>query len=219
MPKRKRAIDTIRYGIEIECEFPEKEDSEKLVEKNRLIRGWWLDNDWSTDNGAEYKPKNSNKLFFNKDGFDQIKEVLGLSKAHKARISQRCGLHVHVDMKGFSNQEIANIVSAYLKNQDQIHKDFKVLKYRLRKHCRKIPRSVKKFLTEEAFKRLRQNKDLGNYLNHDYFSDRHWALNVDSLNEHGTLEFRLFNGSIQINTIKRNVRFALQFCLDNAKGA
>jgi hypothetical protein len=32
------------------------------------------------------------------------------------------------------------------------------------------------------------------------------------------LEWRLFNGSIQIRKIKSYIKFVLNYCLDNAKG-
>ena len=57
-----RGLSNIRFGIEIEVEFPLVKDSYELIEKNRLIRGWEIDYDGCfdektlilTDSGYKY---------------------------------------------------------------------------------------------------------------------------------------------------------------------
>jgi hypothetical protein len=216
MPKKERKLDTIRIGVEIECEFPNKVDSEKLIEKHRIIPGWEISGDGSLDNGAEYKMKDKKKLYFNKDGIEQLKEILGLLKAHKAIVTQRCGFHCHIDMSMFSDQEIVNMVYAFIKEQNTIYRKFKVLRHREKAHCNKIPKRTK--ITADMIHRIRAKEDIGNQCENGYLEDRDWGLNCDALDRHGSIEWRLYNGSIQINTIKRNIKFALEFCIKHAKG-
>lgn len=40
MPKKDRALDTVRVGVEIEVEFKNEEISEKLINKHRVIPKW-----------------------------------------------------------------------------------------------------------------------------------------------------------------------------------
>jgi hypothetical protein len=47
------------------------------------------------ENGAEYRPKNSNHLHLNEESLTQIKEILALIKVHRGRIDKTCGLHIH----------------------------------------------------------------------------------------------------------------------------
>lgn len=216
MPRKKdKSLDNIRVGIEIEAEFKSEEVSEKLIEKHRMIQGWKIDRDGSLDHGAEYKPKNSNKLYYNKDSFDQIKEVIALIKVHQGHIKPTCGGHVHIDMSNFSNQEIVNIVKAFIKQQDKIYRKFKVLKSRAEDHARKIPKSVLKDINEHTVKNIR--KDAYGNRENEYYGNRDYGLNLLSLERHGTIEWRLFSGSIQIRTWKAYIKFAIEFCIKHAE--
>jgi len=201
--------------VELEVEFPNTKDSQKLIDKHRIIRGWTIDYDGSLSNGAEYRPKDRNHLFWKEDCFDQIKEIIGLVKAHRGKIiATTCGLHVHVDMKLFTNQEIVNIVKTFVKKQPKIFRQFRIVPSR-KDYAQRIPKEVCNELTCNKIKLLR-GKDEPEYEN-GFFGDRHYALNVLSLNKHDTLEWRIFNGNLKINKIKEAVKFAIQFCLDHTK--
>ena len=217
MPKKARTFETLRFSVEIEVEFPDQKDSQKLIEKHRIIRGWALDYDGSLENGAEYRPKDRNKLFWNEDSIDQIKEIIGLIKAHKGDIRSTCGLHVHVDMKDFTYKEIARIIKMYIKDQHKICKEFKMLKCRT-DYAQKIPKSVRRYLTESNIRKVKNNELEYGEGGCEYLTERHYSLNIDALNKHGTLEFRLFNGSIQIRRIKKYIKWCLNFCIKNATG-
>jgi len=208
-----RKLENIRFGIEIEVEFPEAEDSYSLISKHRIIPGWTIDDDGSLDNGAEYKPKNNNKLYFEKDCITQIKEILALIKVHKGHIKPSCGLHCHIDMSKFNNQEIVNIVKYFIFNQDKIIKDFVVLKSRLRRTTKKVPFHIYKKIKKSTIKDIKRDYYLGK---EDYFNDRYYLLNLQSLNKHKTLEFRLSNGTIQIRKIRHYIRWCIEFCLKGA---
>ena len=208
-----RSLDNIRFAVEIEVEFPEEKDSYKLIEKNRLIRGWELDYDGSLNNGSEYRPLNKNKLYFNEDCIDQVKEIIGLIKAHKGHIRPTCGSHVHVDMKKFSNKEIVNIVKAFYKHQNKIYKDFKIIKSREQNNAKKLSKRMIKTLTPRKIQTIKKGSTA---FKEDMFQDRDFGLNLYSLPVHSSLEFRFFNGTIQPKNIRSNVKWCIEFCLHNA---
>lgn len=212
----KRKLDNIRFAVEIEVEFPKHKDSQKLIDKHRLINGWEIDYENSLDNGAEYRPTKRNKLYFTEDGVDQIKEIIGLIKAHRGNIKPSCGLHLHINMADFSNKEIVNIVKAFIKHQDYLYKEFKVLKCRLDDMAMPIPLKEMKNITENNISQIRKTGGI-NGIDSEYLRERFYALNLQSLKKHGTLEFRLFNGTIQASRIKNYVKWAIQFCLDYAQ--
>ena len=216
-PKAKRTFDTLRFSIEAEVEYPNTKDSSKLIEKHRIIRGWDISYDGSLDNGSEYKPKDKNKLYWNEDCIDQIKEIIGLIKAHKGNSGNgTAGLHCHIDMSQFSYKEICNIVKAFIKQQNKIYKQFNVLKCRY-DYAQKIPKNTLKYITENNIKKVKDGSDSCRDIN-EYLCERHYGLNILALEKYNTLEFRFFNSSIQISNIKRAIKFCLNFCLDNAKG-
>ena len=214
--KDKKTFENLRFSCELEVEFPSKKDSQKLIDKHRIIRGWALDYDGSLDNGAEYRPKDRNKLYWNEDSIDQIKEIIGLIKAHKGHIKGgTCGFHVHVDMTDFTNKEVCNIIKAYILQQNKIHRQFHMLKCRL-DYAQKIPKETIRYLTEGNIRKIRENDDYHREIC-QYFAERHWGCNALALNRHGTLEFRQFGGTIQIRTIKKYIKYILEFCLKHAK--
>jgi len=208
----KRSLEKIRFGVEIEVEFPKEKDSWDLIQRNKVIAGWSMDYDGSLNNGAEYKPKDKNYLYYNDESMTQIKEIIALVKVHKGNIRPTCGLHIHVDMKQFNNKEIINIVKAFIRKQDDIIKKFKVLKFRLSEQ-QKIHKNIIKKLNVNTIRNIKKGKNL----TEDFFNDRYYLLNIQSLYEHKTLEFRLFNGTIQPSKIKRYIKWALEFCIRNSK--
>ena len=208
-------IKKIRFGIEIEVEFPEAKDSYNLIEKHRIIPGWTIGYDGSLDNGAEYKPTDKNKLYFTEDSIDQIKEIIGLIKAHRGNIRPTCGLHIHIDMSKFKNKEIINIIKSFIRTQNYIYKDFNIVKSRIRETASKIPRKILKKLNTKIINKLLKKETVNH--SEDYFMNRYYGLNLTSLSDHNTLEFRLFNGTIQVRRIRKYIKWCLKFCLENKK--
>ena len=134
---KKRTLETIRFAPEIEVEFKNTKISDNLIKKHRIIPKWSLDYDGSLESGCEYRPKDCNKLHFNEGSIDQIKEILGLIKAHRGHIRSSCSLHVHVDASKLSNLEICNIVKAFIKVQPSIVRQFKPLRSRLHHYAKR----------------------------------------------------------------------------------
>jgi len=208
-----KKLNEIRFGIEIEVEFPKSKDSYELIHRNKVIPGWKMDFDGSLDNGSEYKAVDKNKLYYDDESLTQIKEIIALIKVHRGNIRPSCGLHLHVDMKDFDDKEIVNIVKAFYRKQKPIIKKFNVLKCRLEEQFI-LPKGVLK-LTPKILNDIK--KDKASKYEEDYFYTRYYLLNVTSLNEFNTLEFRLFNGTIQYKKIKEYIRWVLKFCIDNAR--
>ena len=100
--------------------------------------------------------------------------------------------------------------------QNKIYKQFKVLKCRL-DYAQKIPKNTLKYITENNIRKVKENNDNCRDIC-EYLSERHYGLNVLALQKHGTLEFRMINGTIQIRRIKSYIKWCLEFCLKYAKG-
>ena len=186
-----------------------------MIKKHRIIPKWSLDYDGSLESGCEYRPKDCNKLHFNEDSIYQIKEILGLIKAHRGHIRSSCSLHVHVDASKLSNLEICNIVKAFIKVQPSIVRQFKPLRSRLHHYAKRIPRPILKEITPKIVGLIRSGQMNMDISDRDYFNERYYMLNLQSLEQHGSLEFRIFNGSVQIRTIKRNIKWCIEFVLNN----
>ncbi len=218
--KKELNLEDVRFSIEIEVEFPNTENSEELINKHRVIPGWEMDYDGTLDNGAEYRPKKRNKLHFTTDSLTQITEIIALIKAHKGRIRPSCGFHIHIDTKYFSNKDIVSIVKRFISRQDYIVKKFNTLKNRLKSQSCKVPKEVYDKITPEMITQIKRGNNFSRYEDNytgdlSYFTERHFALNLQALEAHGTLEFRLFNGTIQYRRIRNYVKWTIQFCINN----
>jgi len=160
--------------------------------------------------GTKEKRSKAEKGFL---GDLRIRKSISLIKAHKGHIRPTCGLHIHIDMSKFKPQEIINIIKAFLKKQNKIYKEFNVLKSRTTDTAYKIPRNVTRYINTKIVKELIRDKRTRS--DHSYFNDKYYGLNIESLTRHYTLEFRLFNGTIQTRRIKKYVKWCINFCLEN----
>ena len=98
--------------------------------------------------------------------------------------------------------------------QNGLYQRCRVIKKREEDYAKKIPRTALKELNSDAIKQLRRCVAIRE-LKDDYFNDKDYGLNITALTTHKTLEFRLFNGSIQSRRIKKYVRWCLEFCINN----
>lgn len=156
-------IRKIRFAVEIEVEFPHSKDSQKLIERHRVLDGWEIDDDGSLTNGAEYRPKNGNHLHFNEESLTQIKEILALIKVHKGRVGKNCGLHIHINCKNYSDKQIMFIVKEFVACQKYIVKAFNVHSDRLEDTCKLLPKENLSKLTEKQIHNFRKQTDEWSY--------------------------------------------------------
>jgi len=218
MTKPKKAIklikiESIRYAIELEAELPSSQDADKLIERGRTLNGWELKRDSSLENGIELSPLNSNKLYWNDESLLQIKEVLALLRVHRAKINhERCGLHIHYNIRNLEDKEILNIIKEFIHKQRYIAKRFNVHPKRLEYTCKLLPRGELHKLTEKDIHKARNN-ERSRFYNYSYLDEKHYSLNVNHISkeDYGSIEFRLFNGTLNFREIKEAIYFGLTF--------
>ena len=212
-------IEYIRFAPEFEFELPKSENSEELINKGRTLKGWEIKMDGTLNNGIELSPRNSNKLYWNKDSWMQIKEILALVRTHRGFADKKtCGFHVHVDAKKLTDKQIVSIIKEWVHKQDYIVKRFKVSNYRLKKTCQLLLKSKINKLTEKDIKNFR-NQDEFNWVNYPELAEKHKSLNVSHLPlyDYQTLEFRLFGASLKLKEIKERILFCLNFIKDSCE--
>ncbi len=187
---KRLSIKKLRFSPEIEVEYPSYTNTGELYTKTK-IKGWDVSNDCSLNNGIEYKPNNRNHLFYNKKSLEQIKNVIKTVKKYEGNTTYTCGLHIHVNIGGISEKEQEHRINIFAKNQQSIIKRFKVLENR-RDYCHYLPEDGKKKLDIEKYNEIK-----GGY----------YALENET--EFNTFEFRLFNGTLDFNEIKKAIKFCL----------
>lgn len=213
-------IKSLRWAIELEVEFPKSKDSQALIDKHRVLKGWEIDYDGSLDNGAEYRPKKSNKLYWNEDSLTQIKEMLALIRVHRGKVASTTGLHIHVDTKKLSSAQIVAVIKEWVHKQRYIIKKFKIDEKRIDAYCKLLPRTNLQKITTKLIDNHRNGKSdpwtTGGY---SYLDEKYYSLNASHLSksDYGTLEFRLFNGTLNFRELKERIYFVLNFVKDSCE--
>jgi len=209
----KNKVYKTRFGIELEAEFPEKVDIMVLRQRYRkLLKSWTVTTDTSLNNGLEFKPKDINKLKFTKETLDEISEILHIIRKRKGTCSSaQCGLHIHIDMTSYTSEEILKIIKEMIARQNYIVENFNVSEDRLAMYCQLIKKSDLRKLKAETLESFRA----GDYIpNIKYLDSKYYVLNVKSLQEFNTIEFRLFNGTKYIRDIKKILTFIYEFLIN-----
>jgi len=207
-------IAKLRWAVEIEVEFPHSKDSQKLIDRHRILDGWELDYDGSLTNGCEYRPKRKNHLYWNEESLTQLKEILAIIRVHRGKVSKNTGLHIHIDCKIFSDKQILEIVREFIHKQRYIVKRFEVHPDRLESTCRLLPKeNLNKLSTKQihSFRNGNNDCEFGGY--NGLMDEKYNALNISHLQKgnYNTLEFRLFDGTLAYNKLKEQILWTLTF--------
>ena len=210
-------ITRLRFSIEIEVEFPHSKDSQKLIDRHRVLDGWEIDYDGSLDNGAEYRPKLGNHLYWNEESLTQLKETLALIRVHKGKVMKSCGLHIHINCKNFTDKQILEIIKEFIHKQRYIVKRFEVHPDRLEETCKLLPKENLNKITQTQIHNFRRQTQEWSYNGYDGLLDEKYnALNVSHLRngDYGTLEFRLFEATLSYKKLKEQIYWTLTFIKD-----
>jgi hypothetical protein len=143
-----------------------------------------------------------------------IQEIIRRLRAAGGFSNPSCGIHVHVDGSPFNAGSLRNLTNIMYCKEDLIYKALGVEVERERRYCKK---TEQRFLDElnrrrprslEDVSRIWYNGSSGAYARYD--NSRYRCLNLHSLFEKGTIEFRLFNSDIHH---AGKIKAYIQFCL------
>lgn len=142
-----------------------------------------------------------------------IQEIVRELKKHGAITNSSCGIHVHIDASPFDARTLRNITNIMASKEDLIYKALKVSVARENTYCQKVE---ERFLEElnrnkpktlEGVERIWYNGT--SRRNQHYDDSRYHCLNLHSVFQKGTIEFRLFNGTLHAGKIKAYIQFSL----------
>ncbi len=135
--------------------------------------------------------------------------AVNLLKKNGGFANESCGLHVHVGAGHMTARGLKNLSNLVYSRQNDLFERLNVGKKR-KLYCKKLEyKPFIKPINEEGFKnkyflnRVIKNSWYQDAKDDDQKTDtRYHALNLHSLYEKGTVEFRLFNGTMDTNKIK-----------------
>lgn len=149
------------------------------------------------------------------DDIEDIQEIVRkLRTEGHAKVNQSCGIHIHVDASPHDARSLRNITNIMYSKEDLIYKALQIDVRREHRYCKKVDESFIEKLNERKPKDIRQVENIwynGNvYRSHTHYDlSRYHALNLHSVFSKGTIEFRLFNGTLHAGKIKSYIQFCL----------
>ena len=126
----------------------------------------------------------------------------------------QCGIHIHIGAKGHTPNTLKNLVNLMAAKEDLIYKSLEIDPARVR-WCKKVNEDLIQAINKKKPKTLEQLADLwySGYgfesRERHYHTSRYHGLNLHSTFTKGTIEFRLFNGTLHAGKIRSYIVFCL----------
>lgn len=126
----------------------------------------------------------------------------------------QCGIHIHIGAKDHTPNTLKNLVNLMAAKEDLIYKSLEIDPARVR-WCKKVNEDLIQAINKKKPKTLEQLADLW-YSGYGFENrERHYhtsiyhGLNLHSTFTKGTIEFRLFNGTLHAGKIRSYIVFCL----------
>ena len=191
-------------------------DSYWIVDK--LGRRWRVMSDGSLSDGNKGCELVTPILTYSYDYKDLLDLIDFIKNNSLAITDSECGIHIHIGAEEFTTKQIVNIQKLWYCYEDLIFKALKVEESRY-KYCKKSDelfiqklKDIKDTwsLSREKLKDL-WYEDCSDSPDYKYNQTRYQSLNLHSLFTKRTIEFRLFNGTLERDLIHSYLQFILAF--------
>lgn len=148
------------------------------------------------------------------DDIPKLQELVRTLRKAGALVNTSCGIHIHVGAEQFTPKTLRNLVNLMSSKEDMIYHALQIDALREARYCqktddiflremnRKQPRTMAEF-ADTWYIQAPHGRD-----NH-YNNSRYHGLNLHATFTKGTVEFRLFNGTLHAGEIKAYIQFCL----------
>lgn len=126
----------------------------------------------------------------------------------------QCGIHIHIGAKKHTPNTLKNLVNLMASKEDLIYKSLEIDPARVR-YCKKVNEGLIETINKKKPKTLKDLADIwyseygAESRSRHYHSSRYHGLNLHSTFTKGTIEFRLFNGTMHAGKIRSYIVFCL----------
>lgn len=174
-------------------------------------------NDGTVDYLDEYRCELVTPILFY-DDIETLQEIIRVLRTSGAKANSSCGIHVHVDGANHDCKSLRRLVNVFTARQDLIY-DALNIGARANRWCKKTD--------PKLFEAMKKDKNLTTYkaerlwysevndgyhggVDHSHYNyTRYHGLNLHAFFSKGTVEFRLFNGTMHAGKIKAYIQFCL----------
>jgi hypothetical protein len=145
----------------------------------------------------------------------ELQQVVRAVKSAGARVDASTGIHIHIDGAPFDGRAVRNLIKLFYKQELLIFAAFGVSLARRGHFCKDTDEEFIKALdrrspkTKEELNALWYGRARRPGSLYKYDPTRYRALNLHSLFFRGTIEFRLFEGTLNSEEVKAYIDFVL----------
>lgn len=147
------------------------------------------------------------------EDIEVVQELVRRLREAGAMANESCGIHVHIDASPFDARTLRNITNIMASKEDLIYKALQVSVERKLRFCKPVEERFLKELNNKKPKSLEEVSSIWyngkSRKNKHYDDSRYHCLNLHSVFQKGTVEFRLFNGTTHAGKIKAYIQLCL----------
>ena len=185
---------------------------------NHRRRDWWKVVPDASVGGRNMNPMEivSRPLRGN-DGLIEVENVVRILNDVGCEVNKKCGLHVHVEASRIQVAQLRNIAFAWVAYEHIIESLIPPSRRHTseRMYCRSIighADGSEIYRRDRMFDRLHDSYDKGRISRvMNPGNNRFFKLNFQSLERHGTLEFRYHSGTCNVEKILNHIKFCISF--------
>ena len=220
-------MNTLRFGIEIETVGLGRTSLANAIQSvvggassadfrswkivDAKGRTWRVVPDGSLSNGDQ-----SGEIVSPILGYDDIEELQLVVRAVRragARADASTGIHIHVDGSRFDARAVTNLVKMVHKQERLIEHALGIAASRLAHYCRPVDAEFIRRLESRRPRTMQEVSDAWygrrTATPSRYHNSRYHGLNLNSLFFRGTIELRLFNGTLHAGEVKAYIQLSL----------
>lgn len=202
-----------KFGIEIEIIDISESEARKILQFNNLSN-WTVKEDHSICGCKNISKcvggcKTSEIVSPILSDLEEVEKICNIFPKMGARVNKTCGFHVHVDVRDLAFEKIQSVWYRYAKFEEALDLLHPISRREdNNNYCLSIKSTVSYFKNNNiSF----TNKENLNSLLYQYAIDKYYKLNICSVVDYGSLEFRQHDGTISFEEIKNWVMFCVEF--------
>lgn len=151
------------------------------------------------------------------EDIEDIQKIVRGIRKEKGAVNSSCGIHIHINAEPHNSKTLKNIVNIMSSKEDLLYKTLKIDSRRVDSYCGKVNDDFVEKLNRRSRLSLDEIKQhwYSGYRSADNEATRHYSqtrykgLNLHSVFYKGTIEFRLFNGTLHAGEIKSYIQLCL----------
>lgn len=147
------------------------------------------------------------------EDIETIQEIVRRLRQAGMIANKSCGIHIHLDASPHNANTLRNITNIMASKEDLIYKAMQVEVARERQYCKKVEQSFLDEINRKKPKTLGEVSRIwyngGDGHREHYHNSRYHCLNLHSVFQKGTIEFRLFNSTTHAGKIKAYIQLCL----------